>query len=196
MKTETKCEHCGGAVRTTAYRLRDGRGRYCSAKCRSHWRRKPPEQRFEEGLRKDGPVPAQRPELGPCWEWQGAKNARGYGVIRCEGRTVLAHRFAWMIANGAASACVLHRCDNPSCCNPAHLFLGTRADNVRDMDSKGRRKTPLGSRRGTAKLTEAQALAIREQAAQGVPRKLLAERFGVHYSTVRSVVLCVYWRHV
>lgn len=81
-----------------------------------------------------------------CWEWKSAKNSTGYGLhgikIDGKGRCFLAHRVAWVLRNGQipAGMCVCHRCDNPSCVNPAHLFLGTNLDNVRDMDSKGRRK--------------------------------------------------------
>jgi len=82
-----------------------------------------------------------------CWEWSGSRNADGYGYLRVGSQRdgtrsrVLAHRLAWMLAHGGAipgGLFVLHRCDNPPCCNPAHLFLGTNADNVADMLAKGR----------------------------------------------------------
>ena len=78
-----------------------------------------------------------------CILWTGSVNKRGYGQIQLAGRggrPVLAHRLSWELANGpmASGMCVLHRCDVPGCVNPAHLFLGTRADNQRDMAIKGR----------------------------------------------------------
>ena len=78
--------------------------------------------------------------INECWEYLGSKLPRGYGVIR-KGRTTLyAHRIAYKIFWGDydSDMCVCHHCDNPSCCNPYHLFLGTHADNVRDREAKGR----------------------------------------------------------
>lgn len=78
--------------------------------------------------------------LYPCAEWTGRRNRGGYGLTRACGKPLLAHRQAWAIAFGPIpdGLCVLHRCDNPPCCEPTHLFLGTRADNMRDMALKGR----------------------------------------------------------
>jgi hypothetical protein len=96
-------------------------------------------------------------ELSPdtCWMWSGARlKHRNYGVfydvaIR---RTVLAHRRAWEVTHGPipAGQSVLHRCDNPPCCNPAHLFLGTQLDNMRDMARKGRRSRQAHAPKGRA----------------------------------------------
>ena len=77
-----------------------------------------------------------------CWLWTGRVNRKGYGEIHLggrNGRTLLTHRLAWMLTYGdPGGLCVLHHCDKPACCNPRHLWLGTRADNNRDMRSKGR----------------------------------------------------------
>lgn len=83
------------------------------------------------------------PSPDACWEWSGTRNEHGYGVIRVGRRNWRTHRVMWAIVNGEdvlpPEMKLLHRCDNPPCCNPAHLRTGTQADNVADMHSKGRR---------------------------------------------------------
>ena len=75
-----------------------------------------------------------------CWLWRGTKIQTGYGRVRALGQKKAAHRAAWEEANGPipAGMVICHRCDNPGCVNPAHLFAGTHQDNTRDMISKGR----------------------------------------------------------
>ena len=82
-----------------------------------------------------------------CWEWQGMKKKDGlpYGLVKIFFRRFYAHRVAWELTNGPIpkGLNVLHRCDNPVCVRPSHLFLGTQADNIADMVSKGRNRSPL-----------------------------------------------------
>lgn len=75
-----------------------------------------------------------------CWEWTGSRQPTGYGRIKISDRVHNTHRVVWALTNGPIPARlqVLHRCDNPPCCNPAHLYLGTIADNMHDRDRKGR----------------------------------------------------------
>jgi hypothetical protein len=93
---------------------------------------------------------------GTCWPWTGSVSSSGYGSLTHAGRGIKAHRRAWELTNGAIppgdgphGTCVCHRCDNPLCCNPAHLFLGTTADNTHDMIAKGRKFRPLGDLNGS-----------------------------------------------
>ena len=80
-------------------------------------------------------------EVSGCWNWQGARDANGYGRIRFHARAVLVHRLAahlWMREPIRSEHDVCHKCDNPSCFNPSHLFIGTRADNIKDAIAKNR----------------------------------------------------------
>ena len=88
-----------------------------------------------------------------CWPFTGGCNHARYGRVRYQRHRWIAHRLAWTLTNSPIprDMFVLHRCDNPPCCNPAHLFLGTQTDNMQDMTAKGRGK--FGERNGRAKLT-------------------------------------------
>lgn len=88
--------------------------------------------------------PDYEDETTDCWIWIGGKNKVGYGLIRDEnGHKVTAHRISYrlFVSDFNAELCVLHRCDNPSCVNPKHLFLGTKSDNMKDMWNKQRHPT-------------------------------------------------------
>lgn len=97
-------------------------------------------ERYWRQVDKDGPT--IRPELGPCWKWMGAVTSKGYGVTGEGGKNIIASRASWIVNRGPIpnGKFVLHRCDNPPCTNPEHLFLGTKGDNWRDALQKGRRK--------------------------------------------------------
>lgn len=100
--------------------------------------------------------------------WTGACRTKGYGAIRSGGRkspVVATHRVAYELAFGPipAGMSVLHRCDNPPCCDPDHLFLGTHADNMRDMATKGRGRAPSGMANPRCRLTDRDVEAIRSQ---------------------------------
>lgn len=94
---------------------------------------------------------------GECWLWTGSADESGYGSFRVGKKIEYAHRVSYSIANGvslswegySAKSSVCHRCDNPRCVNPAHLFLGTHTDNMSDCVSKGRKNAPTGDRHGS-----------------------------------------------
>lgn len=100
-----------------------------------------------------------------CWKWLGRKDRDGYGMISCiytKPTNIGAHRFSWMVYNKTREypkQLVLHTCDNPFCVNPHHLFLGTPADNMKDMVKKGR--SLKGEKQNLAKLTEEHTWYIR-----------------------------------
>ncbi len=135
-----------------------------------------------------------------CWPWTGYRLPGGYGQIGegpAGGRKLYAHRVAYELVNGPLPEGVLalHRCDNPPCCNPAHLFPGTNQDNTADMDRKGRRGEhhPVGSLNGRAVLTSPAVQEIRQLHAQGIGYRRLAQMFGVGMSTIARVVRGESW---
>lgn len=140
-------------------------------------------------------------EVDECWEWIGHRDEKGYGCLRVggrRGRIHKAHRISAAIHLGLdlanSSTLVCHKCDNPSCVNPAHLFLGTWADNTRDAAQKGR--MAHGSRHHNSKLTEADVLDIRAALASGASQSAVGRRFGVTQCTVSAIARKVWWKHV
>jgi hypothetical protein len=132
-----------------------------------------------------------------CWEWTGARNLQGYGVLRVGESARLAHRITWELEHGKipVGLVVLHRCDNPGCVRPGHLFLGTNADNVADMDAKGRRrsKPPKGSAHPKSKLTDEAVREIRGSPTMG---RDLAIKYGVSQALISDVRKNRIWKHV
>ena len=130
-----------------------------------------------------------------CWIWKGAVTSKwGYGCFLMGGRVLGAHRVAWILTNGdPGELCVLHKCDNRVCVNPAHFFLGTKKDNSQDKMRKGRH--PIGERAPQAKLTEAQVREIRALYRPGNGREL-GRRFGVKQSTISYIITRRHWAHV
>lgn len=148
----------------------------------------------------------RRDDLWSCWEWQGARNQDGYGTLWVDGSKQRAHRVAWRLAVGEIpeGLLVLHRCDNPPCVRPDHLFLGTPADNTADMMAKGRARygiatdrsgwrAPRGERSGAAKLTEQ---AVRTIRTSGESQYVLARRYGVSQVAIHKVRARKTWTHV
>lgn len=128
-----------------------------------------------------------------CWEWLAYK-PRGYGRFWFDGTVREVHRVAWIFAHGEIpdGMCVCHRCDNPGCVNPAHLFLGTQTENVADMDRKQRRAR--GRQITGARLAEASVLEIRRLWAEtDLYQYEIAEMFEVSPRTICSVVNREYW---
>ena len=135
-----------------------------------------------------------------CWPWKAQRSTTGYGRFKLKGRPLLAHRMAWEIAHGPVPAglCVCHTCDVRHCVNPAHLWLGTAADNNADMKAKGRGRGPLsenrrGERNPNVKLTTADVIAIRE--VDGLHRDI-ARRYGVSRALVSMIRSRELWGHL
>jgi len=133
---------------------------------------------------------------GDCWEWTGFKH-KGYGRFSVGVRRLRSHRVAWELTHGPIpdGMLVLHTCDNPGCVNPDHLFLGTQADNMADMVSKGRQPfvKVLGEGVGTSKLAEDQVRSIRSD-----PRsqRAIARDYGVSQTAISEIKNRKRWRHI
>lgn len=140
-------------------------------------------------------------KAGPdeCWNWTAGTQHGGYGCFCVNYKSMGAHRHSWQFYRGEipAELGVLHKCDNPRCVNPNHLFLGTRGDNNRDRSRKGR--TCKGEDKPTAKLTEEKVRFIRKKYKYG-DREFgmygLARRFSVDVKTLESALKGKNWRHV
>lgn len=142
-----------------------------------------------------------RAELGPCTPSENRINDRGYAVVWHAGKHCREHRLAFARANGVSLKAirgleVRHRCDNPACVNPAHLELGTHADNMRDMVERGRAGTLRGSAHPVAKLVEADIPVIRRLLADGLTQRAVALRFGVDQAIVGRIARRTAWSHV
>lgn len=123
-----------------------------------------------------------------CWEWRRNFNDAGYGMLWSSGeRNERAHRFSWMAYKGSIpeGLSILHRCDNRRCVNPDHLFLGTRADNVRDCAAKGR--MPNGEKHHGAKLSHVDVQEIRAALKSGSRPSALARRYQIHPSVISRI---------
>ena len=134
-----------------------------------------------------------------CHIFEGRRDGHGYGQIKDKGTPVLVHRWIWQQANGKTSKQVLHKCDNPSCVNIDHLFVGTHADNMADKVAKGRSKgVPRGyaHKRPMAKLTNEKVVEIKKLLARGYRQCDIAKDFGVSRNIICDIAIGNTWRHV
>ena len=127
-----------------------------------------------------------------CWLWTGSQTKRGYGQLKALRRRWQAHRLSWFIHRGMIpeGLQVLHRCDNPACVKPAHLFLGTHLDNIKDKVSKHRQAV------AHQKLSPTQAIKILALLNQKVSYSTIAARFKVTKSTIYKIKKGKSWKHV
>ena len=132
-----------------------------------------------------------------CWPYQGCRDQDGYGQFKIKGRQYKAHRVAYLLAHGSIDDAlqVRHRCDNPPCCNPAHLLQGTPKDNTQDAVDRGRMRGPQGERNKGAKLTEADVRAIRQLHRDGAGTLKIAAQYGVGYTHICHIVARRSWKH-
>lgn len=150
-------------------------------------KKKPVEERFWAKVDKRGP--------NECWKWTAAKMFTGYGEFRVDGKMLYAHRVSWELHNGPipGGMCVLHICDNRACVNPAHLWFGTYADNMQDMERKGRCAHPHGEANGKAKFTRGEVRGIRRLLALGLSQRAIARKHNVGHSAIWSIKIGRTW---
>lgn len=192
---DVACATCCGPIGTLhgLYRsLRRGYG-YCSQQCEAAAKTARAKVQLERRV-------WSRIEKGSdseCWPFMGRRQ-NGYGLVDYGNRPILAHRLVYQLKNNVEltpDQVVCHACDNPPCCNPKHLWVGTSADNSRDMWRKGRGRTGgvRGESHGCAKLSESDVLEIR---ASSTSRADLAKRYGVTETQISNVISRKMWRHV
>lgn len=130
---------------------------------------------------------------GDCWNWIGAKDQDGYGIYSHNKKTVRTHRLLASVAHGEIGngRIVMHLCDNPSCCNPAHLVIGSIQENVSDREKKGRRSPPRGEMHRSSKITKAQSLDIRKSS---LTERELAKIYGIGKTQVGDIRRGLYWK--
>lgn len=168
-KCTKTCKHCGESFNASC-----GKEEFCSDKCKIL---------ANVEVSDDG-----------CWNWKRSKDKNGYGYIKRKGiRTQKAHRAAYEIFNGVINEGLLvcHKCDNPSCVNPDHLFLGTDIDNVNDRSSKGRGMR--GEKHHRAKFSEEQVMQILKSDLSPVD---LAAMFGAHRNDIYNILNGKTWKHI
>jgi hypothetical protein len=147
-----------------------------------------------------------------CWLWKAGRFKRGYGLFYLHRKLQKAHRASFQIHHGEIppGKCVCHTCDNPLCVNPAHLWIGSVAENNKDRSIKGRSATgdrsgarthihlvPRGERAAHAKVTASDVIEIRRRYNEGgVSQKSLGDEFGITQSVVSKIILRENWRHI
>ena len=207
-KEETKivCEKCG--IKFVVKKGHEFR-RFCSKKCWYDWNAKnmrafnnkrfnwknatteEAEQRLKQNyeskvIRKEG-----------CWDWKGAFDKDGYGMFSSGyHRHMKAHRYSYLMHYGdlPKNMLVCHKCDNPKCTNPEHLFLGTYKINA--TDAKNKKRTTFGSKNPMSKLTEEQVIEIKKMLLLEIPGTKIAKKFNVSQISISNIKLNKAWKHV
>lgn len=133
-------------------------------------------------------------EESGCWVWTRCKDRNGYG--RCGKGSRLAHRTAYEVFNGKfdQKLQVLHKCDNPGCINPEHLFLGNHLDNMKDKKKKGR--SSLGEKNSMSKLSELDIISIRKRIENKECKRQIAKDYNITIGYIRHIKLRLTWKHI
>lgn len=187
-----KCENCEEYFIPVFTKIREKQlAKFCSRDCSGAQKKKDLAERFWAKVDKSG----------DCWIWQGGADQNGYGYIYDEKRrkNAKAHRVSYEIANRFSKPIppkllVCHKCDNPPCVRPDHLFLGTNKNNMEDMVAKGRQNK--GEKNGQAKVTAADVIEMKRLRKLGATYKELGDMFGLEQRTASMAVRGVNWKHL
>lgn len=191
---ECACD-CGARHTTNGIGLRQGRVKSCGCYAREVVRALPQVQ--PQPLADRFNRYAQRAGNDECWVWTGTRSRQGYGTIRYGGKNSSAHRLSYEIHKGKIpdGYFVCHTCDNPSCVNPRHLFVGTPQKNVDDMISKNRQVNLRGEQHGGSKLRTEQVLEMRNLFGT-LSLNQLAKRYAVSKQAILRIKQGKVWAHV
>lgn len=186
----------------STYRIRNG----ICCKHAARFKRNGTFDTVRHGLKTDDLLGAQEwirkntiinPENG-CWEWKRCRNHKGYGHFHW-GKIQIASRaaaVAFLGFDASSKLLVCHKCDNPPCCNPDHLFIGTHRDNMRDMERKGRSNKNRGNEHHLCKYTEKSVIKLREMVRHGSKIKEAAKALGIGKSSAYMIIRRKIWTHV
>lgn len=186
---QMECRNCGAKFSRRKYSAAQRAvTKFCSRTCSVHHRHGDPVSRFMDAV-------SPEPNSG-CWLWTRYVDRKGYGLVGNGTEQVFAHRFSYETFVGPliAGLCICHRCDNPTCVNPDHLFQATHRENMDDMVRK--RRHAFGSRHPNAKLNERDIDEIVFFSAMGMGPDNLASLYGVAARTIRKTILGANWSHV
>lgn len=145
-----------------------------------------------------------RPRRNGCIEWIAAKDKDGYGYFKLNNKQMHSHRVSWILTNGEIPEhdsyhgyCVCHKCDNSSCVNPNHLFLGTAQDNIDDKIHKGRQRDSHGENHPSVRLTDSDVISIRIMYETGKhTMKSIGDKFGITRKHTGQIINRKRWSHI
>ena len=194
-KTIKECLQCKKQFEFYKSIKASGDAKFCNIFCRRLWNKDP--QNKIINLKKSFDSNVVKID-NDCWGWKGIFFKAGYGQMWFMGKQINASRVSWIIHNGSIpnKLWVLHKCDNPPCTNPDHLFLGTCSDNVKDMIKKGRKKISMGIDKKNSKLNNEKVIEIRKLIEQKTPYKEISQKFSISIASISGIKYNRSWKHV
>lgn len=194
-QVKTVCIYCNKDFYYLRSVKKTGTAKFCSRPCKTEWARKPENRLNKSKVHYEKNVIKNKEG---CWGWNGSFVNAGYGQSILNNRTIHASRMSWIIHNGQIpeGLWVLHKCDNPPCTNPQHLFLGNSKDNTQDMIKKGRKYNCKGSDVHFSKLNEEQVKQIRIRLSNGEKAVNLSKEFGINQAALSAIKHKRTWKHV
>ena len=188
------CKFCNKSYTSENYLVKNNKTKFCSKSCKSKnaiiKNLGTPIERFFKNIKDEN--------TSDCWLWKTYNHNDGYGTLHINRKRIYAHRYSWIIHYGEIpkGLFVCHKCDNPKCVNPEHLFLGTNTDNVNDMIKKGRKKQAKGNDYSRAKLKSEDVIDIRKMMKEGKKAIEIAKLYKITAQHVRIIYRKLNWAHI